>query len=162
MADPCPVTKLTKAEKDAVANSWAALKQDWKTIGADFFVKLFETYPNIKAYFKSFDNMDMSEIKQSPKLRAHSINFCHGLNSFIQSLDEPDVLVILVQKLTVNHFRRKIAVDRFQEAFALYVSYAQDHAKFDDFTAAAWTKTLKVVADVIGGHMQTLQKSGGE
>jgi hypothetical protein len=58
--------------------------------------------------------MKMEEIRTSAKLRAHAINFKHGITSFVDNLDDLDCLVVLVHKLTANHFRREIRVEQFK------------------------------------------------
>lgn len=158
MDTPDPATGLTEKEKNAVRDSWAKLVASWKTNGVEFFYRLFQAYPQIRAQFKTFDGMDMEAIRTSSKLRAHSINFKHGITSFVENLDDPDCLVVLVQKMTANHFRRQISVERFQEAFTLFLNFAQEVTELDAFTASSWKKTLDVVAKVIGEHMKTLEQ----
>ncbi|XP_045165151.1 hemoglobin-3-like [Mercenaria mercenaria] len=158
MDTPDPVTGLTGREKDAVRENWNKIASSWKTNGVDFFVRLFKAYPVIRSFFKTFDGMDIEEIRKTPKLRAHAINFKHGITSFLDNLDDTDCLVVLIQKLTANHFRREIKVEQFQDAFTLFVNFAQDVSDVDELTANAWKKTLKVVASVISQHMAELEQ----
>ena len=53
-------------------------------------------------------------MKQSSKLRAHTINFKMGIKSYVENLDDPECLVILIQKNTANHFRRGIRTAEFK------------------------------------------------
>lgn len=158
MDTPDPVTGLTEAERTAIRDNWSKITSSWKTNGVEFFVRLFTAYPAVRAYFKTFDGMDMEEVKKSSKLRAHSINFKHGITSFVENLDDPECLVVLVHKMTANHFRRQIRVERFQEAFTVFLNFAKDVSEMDELTAGAWKKTLDLVATVIGDHMVTLEQ----
>ena len=58
--------------------------------------------------------MDFDTMKASNKLKAHTINFKMGINSYIDNLEEPECLVILIQKTTENHYKRGIRVESFQ------------------------------------------------
>ncbi|KAL4226220.1 hypothetical protein ACF0H5_014205 [Mactra antiquata] len=157
-----PEPGLTNSEKDLVRESWAPIKAEWKVHGIEYFIRLFKEYPYTQKYFKTFDNMEIDEIRASTKLRAHVINFKSGLNSLIKNLDEPEVLEILIQKLAENHFRRNIKAATFQKAFDLFITYGKEVAQFDEKTCEAWAKTLKVVTSIIDGHQQTLSEPVGE
>ncbi|KAH3893884.1 hypothetical protein DPMN_018036 [Dreissena polymorpha] len=58
--------------------------------------------------------MDFDTIRSSPKLRAHMLNFKHGITSFVDNLDDVECLTVLIHKMTENHFRRQITVNEFQ------------------------------------------------
>ena len=58
--------------------------------------------------------MDFDTMKENAKLRAHTINFKMGIKSFVDNLDDPECLVILIQKNTANHFKRGIRTEQFQ------------------------------------------------
>jgi len=76
--------------------------------------RLFTTYPNIRAFFKTLDGLDDDALRKSSKLRAHSINFKHGITSMVDNLDDVDCLIVLIHKLTENHFRRKVTPKEFE------------------------------------------------
>ncbi|XP_052255348.1 hemoglobin-3-like isoform X6 [Dreissena polymorpha] len=161
MSDPAdPVTGLTWRQKEAVRESWGKLSSEWKTHGVEFFIRLFKTYPSILAYFNTFDGMDFGAIRSSPKLRAHMLNFKHGITSFVDSLDDVECLAVLIQKMTETHFRRQITVNEFQDAFTLFATFIQEVTQCDDITLGAWKATLKVISTVIRDHMALLQSRG--
>ncbi|WAR26169.1 GLB3-like protein [Mya arenaria] len=154
---PDPGTCLTERQKNAVRDSWAKMVSTWKTNGVEFFFRLFTTFPNIRAYFKTLDGLDLDALKTSSKLRAHAINFKHGVSSFIDNLDDIDCLVILIHKLTENHFRRNIAPKQFEDALSLFTTFVGDVQEVDEFTLNAWKATLATVLSVITEHMKTLE-----
>lgn len=153
-----PKTGLTRKEKDAVRDSWTQLASDWKAKGPDFFIRLFKAYPSILAFFTSLNGMDFDEMKQSSKLRAHTINFKMGIKSYVENLDDPECLVILIQKNTANHFRRGIRTAEFKDAFTLFLNYLQEVQNIDDFTKGAWEKTCAVIASIIDDHVKELEE----
>lgn len=150
-------TGLTEREKDAVRENWKKLAASWKTNGIELFIRLFENYPKIRAAFKTFDGMEIEEIRKSTKLRAHIMNFKLGLASFVDNLDDEECLVILIQKQAANHFRRHIRIQEFKDAFGVFVKLVQDVTDANEFTTDAWTKTLDVIAAVMEEHMATLE-----
>ncbi|XP_060555774.1 hemoglobin-3-like [Ruditapes philippinarum] len=152
---PDPGTGLTGKEVAAIRESWGKLTASWKTYGPEFYGILIED-PDVRKFFKSFNGMKMEEIRTSAKLRAHAINFKHGITSFVDNLDDLDCLVVLVHKLTANHFRREIRIEHFKEAFRLFLNFAQSKMEMDELTVNAWVKTVKVLEDVIGKHMDEL------
>ncbi|KAH3893889.1 hypothetical protein DPMN_018041 [Dreissena polymorpha] len=157
MSDPADhVTGITRRQKEAVRESWGKLSSEWKKHGVEFFIRLFKTYPSILAYFKTFDGMDFDAIRSSPKLRAHMLNFKHGITSFVDNLDDVECLTVLIHKMTENHFRRQIAVNEFQDAFTLFTTFIQEVTQCDDITLGAWTATLTVISTVIRDHMTLL------
>ncbi|KAH3893881.1 hemoglobin-3-like isoform X2 [Dreissena polymorpha] len=161
MSEPAnPVTGLTWRQKEVVRESWGKLGSEWKTHGVEFFIRLFKTYPSILAYFKTFDGMDFGAIRSSPKLRAHMLNFKHGITSFVDNLDDVECLTVLIHKMTENHFRRRITVNEFQDAFTLFATFIQEVTQCDDVTRGAWTATLTVISTVIRDHMTLLQSRG--
>lgn len=159
METPDPTTGLTEKQIEAVRTHWGIVKSQWKKHGVEYFIQLFQAYPNIKAFFKVFDDMDWEEIRKSAKLRAHTINFKNGVGSFIENLDDPECLVVLIEKQSANHFRRKISANEFGDAFKCFLDYAKENTELDDFTAAAWVQTLAVVETLIGNYMKELEKS---
>ncbi|WAR26230.1 GLB3-like protein [Mya arenaria] len=149
-----PGTGLTERQKTAVRESWA--KMGTNDI-VEFFCRLFKTFPYTRAYFKTLDGIDQDALKTSSKLRAHSINFKHGVSSFIDNLDDIECLVILIQKVTENHFRRNIKRKSFEEAFPLFTTLVGDVQEADEFTLNAWKDTLATVLSVITEHIKTLE-----
>ncbi|WAR26231.1 GLB3-like protein [Mya arenaria] len=150
-----PGTGLTERQKTAVRESWAKMGKDNIV---EFYFRLFTTFPHIRAYFKTLDGLDQDALKISPKLRAHAINFRHGVSSFIDNLDDIECLVILIQKVTENHFRRNIKPKPFEEAFSLFTTFVGDVQEVDEFTLNAWKATLATVLSVITEHMKTLEE----
>lgn len=156
---PDPATGLTERQKDAVRDNWAKVAASWKTSGPDFFIRLFQAFPATRTFFKTLDGLDYDQMRTSSKLRAHAINFKHGITSMIDNLDDVECLVILINKLSDNHFRRQIQPQHFQDAFIVFTKLIQDVSDVDDFTLSAWTSTLNVVAKVITERMSELQKN---
>ncbi|XP_053377552.1 hemoglobin-3-like [Mercenaria mercenaria] len=161
--DSVTLTGLTEEEMKAVQDSWTKLASSWKKTGVEFFIRLFQKYPVTKTFFKTFNGMSIEEIRTAPKMRAHAANFKLGMTSFVDNLDDMDCLIVLLQKLTANHFRRQIKAEQFQDAFTLFVELAREVSDINEFTANSWKKTLNIVAKVIAEHMTTLeQKMDGE
>ena len=81
--------------------------------------RLFQKFPGILAFFKTLKDMDFDTMKKSSKLKAHTINFKMGINSYVDNLDDTECLVILIQKTTEKHYDRAVKVEHFQVSILL-------------------------------------------
>ena len=71
-------------------------------------------------YFKPlFQDLSVSDMNGSPKMKAQIMVFNDALASFIDYLDDVDVLTVLVQKLANNHAARGLTVKEFQVRICL-------------------------------------------
>ena len=59
-------------------------------------------------------------MNSSPKMKAQIMVFNDALASFIDYLDDVDVLAVLVQKLANNHTARGLTVKEFQVCICLF------------------------------------------
>ena len=107
-------THLFRYGMTTTSDMYNSLGIDLLNIFVFYLCRLFKAYPSVFAYFKSLHGMDFDTMKDNAKLKAHTINFKLGIRSFVENLDDPDTLVILIQKNTANHFRRGIRTPEFQ------------------------------------------------
>ena len=67
------------------------------------------------SHFKPlFQDLSVSELNGNPKMKAQVKVFNDALASFVDNLDDVDLLTVLVQKLARNHAARGLKVKEFQ------------------------------------------------
>lgn len=61
-----------------------------------------------------FKGKSPSEVRNSPKLRAHATSVFYVLTSYVENVDDPETLVGLIQKIAASHIGRGITVKEFE------------------------------------------------
>ncbi|KAL3852159.1 hypothetical protein ACJMK2_015837 [Sinanodonta woodiana] len=161
MDEPDPSTGLTPRQKDALRSTWKVASVNPVPTGVTFFIRLFKTLPAAMSYFKTFDGMPLSEVEKSGKLRAHASNFMHGVTGMIDSLDDAECLVSIIQKLTINHHRRNIKPETFQAVFGVLLTFLEDtlESKMDQFSKNAWEAVTSVILRIVTKEVEDLEIS---
>lgn len=77
-------------------------------------LRLFHKNSETKNYFKRFRNMDDDQLSQSIQFRAHVINFMSGFNMAILHLEEPEVVIAMMNKLGESHNKLRIKGKHFE------------------------------------------------
>ncbi|XP_022916567.1 globin [Onthophagus taurus] len=148
--EPDPITGLTPREKSLVASSWGLVKKDISENGAELFIRFFTRKPEYQNYFP-FRDVPLADLKDNPKLRAHSLSVMYAISSVIDSLDEGPILVNLLQKTGDNHGKRKIPLESFDELKIVMLELLQAKLgnKLSKEGLDAWDKTLTVAFKVV-------------
>ena len=80
-----------------------------------FHSSWFKTYPDVLPHFKPlFKDLGVNNLNGHPKMRAQVKVFNDALASFVENLDDVEVLSILIQKQAKNHFNRGIKIKELQ------------------------------------------------
>lgn len=141
--------QITKAEVELVQECWQKLKPSWKTIGADFLLRLFVKYPKVKSFFHMFDGIDdLEEIRASKKMKAHVINLGNGLATMFDHLTDHEMLEIFIKKLAANHARRKITANEFDVLFKEFAIYLSEDPSVTKEVLSAWEKAFAVIFQI--------------
>lgn len=143
---------LSKEQVATIKETWAVIYSNKVQSGVDFFLAFFKTYPHFKNHFKQLRDLDMEELKTSPKMKAHGLTVMHAIQSWIENLDETDVLVELVKKNAYRHHGRGLSKHEFDNLWQLFPTFLQ--MKLGDlYTESAQTAwglalaTLSAVTD---------------
>lgn len=129
---------MTPEQVALVKDSWAKVTPIAEKAAELFYGKLFETYPEVKPYFKG----DMQE--QGRKLMAM-------INTAVNGLDNLGPLVPAVQELGKRHVGYGVK-DEDYDKVAVSLLWTLEQGLGDDFTPEtkeAWTVMYTTVADVM-------------
>ncbi|XP_059165568.1 globin-like [Physella acuta] len=143
---PDPTTGLTQREKQLIMETWA-LAGDRKTVkenGLEFFIQLFTAYPYMQNYFDLFKGKSISELRSSPKLKAHATSVMYAITSYVENVEDSENLVGLVQKIAVSHIGRGIKVDDFEKLKIVFLKFLTTYLgeRCTPEIETAWTKLL--------------------
>ena len=80
-----------------------------------FHSSWFKADPGVLPHFKPlFKDLGVNNLNGHPKMRAQAKVFNDAMASFVENLDDVELLSILVQKMAKNHFNRGIKPKEFQ------------------------------------------------
>ena len=130
---------MTPRQKQLVKDSWAKVLPIKETAAELFYGRLFETYPEVKPYFK---NGDMKE--QGRKLMAM-------VNTAVNGLDNLDALIEPLRRSGKAHKGYGVKAedyDKVADAF-LWTLERELGEAFTDEVKQAWVVTYTTVASVM-------------
>jgi len=139
---------LEETEVDAIQRSWQIVKETAKlrVHGVNFFELLFEMIPEWKETY--FGNLGP---KTSAKYRSHATMIMMTLDSWIENLDDLDLVVDAVLRVGQTHADRDILSTEFVEINKVVIAYLEAGLK-ENFTKEmkdGWIKLLATVVDII-------------
>ena len=129
---------MTPEQKTLVIESWNKVLPIKETAAELFYGRLFETYPEVKPYFKG----DMKE--QGSKLMAM-------LNTAVNSLDKLDALLEPLKQLGAKHVDYGVKNEDYDKVADAFL-WTLEQGLGDAFTAEvrdAWVVTYTTVASVM-------------
>ena len=75
----------------------------------------FKKYPEVFSHFKPlFKDLNINNVDGHPTMRAQVRVFNDAMTSYVDNLDDVELLIILVQKLTKSHVSKGIHIKDFQ------------------------------------------------
>ncbi|XP_048741756.1 globin-like [Ostrea edulis] len=156
-----PDTGLTEEEVIAVENSWSMLyrKERRKESGVKLFVRLFTLYPSAIEMFPQFRGSSLEEVGKHPKLPAHAMSVMYALASYVDNLEDAELLVELVKKTSISHIERGVSSREFKWLTEVVPAWL-DETLEDECTAlmkSSWVKLLNVVVAVMSGEEQNMK-----
>ncbi|KAK6177778.1 hypothetical protein SNE40_015812 [Patella caerulea] len=148
---PDKVTGLSKREQLAITSSWDLIKVNAKENGVELFIRLFKAYPKSQDFFEHFKGKDPESLRKKTMLRVHGTTVMHALNSMVESIDDPECLIGLLERNALSHYPRGIRIQHYQELWIVFINLLKDAlgSKCTPETVAAWEKALKVINSVI-------------
>ncbi|XP_064487951.1 uncharacterized protein LOC135400146 [Ornithodoros turicata] len=163
---PSPPTGLTIREQYSIAETWSAFRRDLPTGSMSAFIVLFSRYPEYKMLFPALRHVPFGELSQDPRLMAHGMAVFYFLSAMVDSLENPDTLVELIRKNSLNHVRRAVTPHHFDQMAVVIVQVLQDklRARMTATATTAWQKLFKFHNDTLRAvyaRAQVMQMSDG-
>jgi len=138
---PSVSTKETKqkTDTDLVEESFSALANKGSQLVADFYVYLFEHYPELTPLFDG-----VSAAGQQRKLLA-------ALTLLVKSLREPDILEAYLKGLGVRHQSYGIDAEAYGKVATSLLAVLEQHAgsSWTREVNIAWSNTINAVAETM-------------
>ncbi|XP_048742717.2 globin-like [Ostrea edulis] len=153
-----PDTGLKEEEMIAVEDSWSMLyrKEHRKESGVKLFVRLFALYSSAIETFPQFRGSSLEEVGKHPKNPAHAMSVMYALASYVDNLEDAELLVELVKKTSISHIERGVGSREFKWVTEIVPDWL-DETLEDECTAlmkSSWVKLLNVLVAVMSGEEQ--------
>ncbi|KAK2169420.1 hypothetical protein LSH36_10g10035 [Paralvinella palmiformis] len=148
--------ELSLDEKLLIRQTWSYKSSDMGKRGLDIFVRLFELHPVYRSYFQKLRDIDIDNLRESPKLRDHGGRVMVSITDLVDTMDSPTNLRDMAIKIGRAHFSRGVRHNQYRELFAIVLDYLQDKASvvYNDAAEAAWQKLFNYVLKVIDTVME--------
>jgi len=114
---------LNSSQTAQLKEIWRILEPDELTHGAEVLIKMFERYPETKAFFKRIDCSSSDQMRGSIRFRAHSARIFHALGLIMDSLDNPEMTDDIIFLLGENHNHRSMVPSDFTKYFNVLIDY---------------------------------------
>lgn len=140
-------TGMTDREKKLVRSSWQRFCDVNQDYGMLLFMGMFTNHPEYLELFKHFKGRDLRSLHNDPKFRAHASAVGHQLSAMVESLDDPEVLVVLIQKNALSHTTRNVKPTNFEGLFEAVIEEmaASERSLMKTATVSAWEKLFETV-----------------
>lgn len=137
-----PVSGLSRREIYAVQKSWAPVYANSVANGSELLRRFFAAYPETQEYFKMIKGKTPEQYNQNPQFKAHVINLMTSLNLAVNTMNQPEIVAAMMNKLGESHGRRKIKEENFHQLKDVIVKMFIEVLNLDDSTLGAWGKTV--------------------
>lgn len=148
--EPDPDTGLTPKDKALVTKTWALVKKDLKGNGVKLLHMYFTDFPEYLPFFP-FKDLPLDEMPTNGKFKAHAANVIYALSAIVDSLDDNDTLISLLQKNGQSHAKRNIPPKAYDDLKTTAVKFLTQElgANMTPEVGEAWGKTVDVAFSVI-------------
>ena len=100
------------------------------------YYRLFETHPHLMKKFRAFACMHLDGLIYDKSLAAHALTVMKALDSFVLTLDDPPLLVELVDAAAYSHKHKKVTVEDFSVGILPHINKQDDKALIISFLFA--------------------------
>jgi len=147
---------LTPSEEKLIRDTWALISSDLKGNGSNVFIRFFTDYPKYHKAFKSFANVPFEDLPKNKRFLAHSFTVISAVDGLVDNIDDPEMLDEMLLKTGINHARRKIAGDAFDEFQISFLGFLETTLK------EKWTSEAEEVWKTVVGLIISKIKDGLE
>jgi len=143
---------LSEEEKQIVRDTWSTATKDINKAGIGLFMILFSQNPSYQNYFSFRDVADLETLKEDKRLKAHARNVMYYLKMVVDSLDDPEVVQEMVDRIGKSHIRRGLGVEQFTVLRGAVVELligALGTEVMNEEALTAWTKTYDLFLDAV-------------
>ncbi|CAK1595913.1 unnamed protein product [Parnassius mnemosyne] len=142
---PNPMSGLTPRDIYAVQRSWAVMYAEAGKYGLELFIRLFRLNPVTKTYFRTIKDMNEEQLSKSFQFKAHAINLMSSINTAVTNLNQPEVVIALMNKLGETHKKRRVEKSHFEDVKAVLVDILRNDLKLTDDVISSWAKFVTFI-----------------
>ncbi|OQV16669.1 hypothetical protein BV898_09180 [Hypsibius exemplaris] len=151
-----PITEeamfLTHEQKAMIRESFEVLKQTVGDVGVVFFMRLFETHPEVQDVFVPFQGLSQEDLMHSHQLRNHGLRVMGFVEKCVARLEQPEKLVALCLELGARHAKYQVPAPYLLLIPPQFI-YAIKPALNDKWSAemeAAWGTLFRIAIYYMG------------
>ncbi|KOB71054.1 Globin, partial [Operophtera brumata] len=146
---PDHVSDMTLRDINNVQRTWAPVYAQCGTYGLQMFLRLFRKDPITKTFFKTIRTLDEDQISNSYQFKAHVKTLMASINTCVDNLKEPRVVVALMTKLGESHNGRHIQILHFEvftlEFKEIWVDVFENELQLNEQEMASWIKFISFI-----------------
>ncbi|CAK1595910.1 unnamed protein product [Parnassius mnemosyne] len=110
-----------------------------------FTYRLFRLNPVTKTYFKAIKDMDEEQLSKSYQFKAHAINLMSSINTAVTNLNQPEVVIALMNKLGETHRKRRVEQLHFDQVKEVLVGILRNDMKLSEDIISSWVKFVTFI-----------------
>ncbi|XP_077989970.1 cytoglobin-like [Glandiceps talaboti] len=159
---PDEKTTLTPNEKNAIRATWKVIYANKCENGVAFFIRIFTQLPEAKKLFKNLEGIDdLEKLAKHPRLKAHGLRVMAAVNSWIEYLDDSEVLIQLLVDIGISHAKHKIPEKYFEAlgGIVIWLVETKSGSAYSDYAKNAWIKAWGVMKPIMVNSLIEASKS---
>ncbi|CAL8101769.1 unnamed protein product [Orchesella dallaii] len=147
---------LNSSEEKTVQDTWALISPDLKKNGVGVFLRFFTDYPIYQKSFRSFANVPFDDLPQNKRFQAHAFTVMNAIDGMVNNLDDPEMLDEMLLRTGINHGKRKLTGEAFEEFQLSFMGYLEStlKEKWSPETKSAWELVVTLIIQKIKEGLQ--------
>ncbi|MFH4978659.1 hypothetical protein AB6A40_005368 [Gnathostoma spinigerum] len=150
--------------RDVLSTSLDQLKLDDVQIGVDFYKHLLTTRPEIRRYFKGYENAIADDIEKSDLFKKQGPILISAVHEMIDKADNPDELKAFAESILDRHMKREIHLEPhlWTEFWPVFTEFMKTKVIMDEATEKIWIDTGRSFASLILQHLKAVLQASLE
>lgn len=108
-----------------IKNSWRVLSLEIDQIGMLAFLKLFQSHPEVKNTFKTFQGMSQDQLEGSDIFRNHSSRVTAVIKKVVEKIDDPESYLPYLRILGEKHIQYEANVQHVDKMGYMFLAGIQ-------------------------------------
>ncbi|CAB3244753.1 unnamed protein product [Arctia plantaginis] len=134
-----PTSGMSRRDVYNVRKSWTKINADAQGNGFLMFSRLFEADPESKTFFSYLSDTNKEQMARSFTFQAHIVFIMASLNSAVENLPQPEIVVSLMTKLGRAHHRQNIRRKHFRVFEEVLMNILKNDLRLSEDVVASWT-----------------------
>ncbi|XP_050514572.1 cytoglobin-1 [Diabrotica virgifera virgifera] len=149
--DADSTTGLTSRDRYLLKSSWAGVMKNPTDNGVALLLLMFKKFPETKTVFP-FKDIPNEELANNVRFRAHCNSVVYAITSMVDAIDDPSLLVGILEKVGRDHKRRSIPQKYFEGLQETIIELFSTFMKPNEINS--WNKALGVIFKVVADNVK--------